>query len=351
MAASDTAKTVFISYRRSVHKHLSMLLFKDLRENGFEPFRDSDTMGAGEFERIILHEIARRTHFILLLSRGTLERCVEPGDWLRREIEYALETGRNIVPVLVDGFKFNDAEPHLTGELSRLKSFQAQPLYTEEFELYEVGLKKLVSQKLQLPVYTPPPPAPLPEADARKSAEIVAEAIKAPRPTQEELSAEQWFARALGKLQTGDLDGAIADYTEAIRLNPGYVYAYNNRGNTRAKQGDMTGAIADYDKAIALNPDYAEAYSNRAEAYFALKRVEKALADFKRANELGLDHPITMGGLAITHHAMGKVDEARRLWGELLKQDARYRDVEWVQKELNWPEPLVEEVRKLIAGL
>jgi hypothetical protein len=71
----DPNKTVFISYRRSVHKHLSLLLFKDLRARGFDTFRDSDTMGAGEFDKIILNQIAARTHFVVLLSYGTLDRC------------------------------------------------------------------------------------------------------------------------------------------------------------------------------------------------------------------------------------------------------------------------------------
>jgi tetratricopeptide (TPR) repeat protein len=412
-------KTVFISYRRSVHKHLSLLLFKDLRARGFDTFRDSDTMGAGEFEKIILNQIAARTHFVVLLSYGTLERCSEPGDWLRREIEYALDTGRNIIPVLVDGFKFNDAEKHLTDKLSRLKDFQAQPLYTEETELYEVGLDKLANQKLRMPIYAPELHRVLP-ADERKVEQIIEEAINAPTPTQEELTAEQYFARGYLKGETGDLEGALADYDEAIRLNPEYAEAYNNRGIARRRKGDLDGAIADYDEAIRLNPEYANAYNNRgiarykkgdldgamadydeairlkpqdataynnrgnlrmhkgdldgaiadhdeairlnpeyaeayssnqAEAYFALKQYDKALAGFKKAHELDSKYLFAQAGLAITHHALGNTDEAKRLWRELIEQDERFRDVEWVRQELDWTEPLVEAARKLIAAL
>ena len=40
--------------------------------------------------------------------------------------------------------------------------------------------------------------------------------------------------------------------------------AYNDRGIQRAENGDYTGAIADYTEAIAIDPNYAEAYYNRA---------------------------------------------------------------------------------------
>jgi tetratricopeptide (TPR) repeat protein len=274
----------------------------------------------------------------------------EPGDWLRREIEYALDSGRNIIPVLVDGFKFNDAEKHLTDKLVRLKDFQAQPLYTEETELYEVGLDKLANQKLKLPVYIPELQPVLP-ADEPKVEQIIQQAVSAPTPTQEELTAEQYFARAFSKVEVGDMDGAIADYTEAIRLNPEFATAYSNRGVVRYNKGDMDGAIVDYIEAIRLNPDYADAYSNQAEAYFALSQYDKALTGFQKANQLDSKDHFPLAGLAITHHALGNTDEAKRLWMGLIEQDARYRDVEWVRKELNWTDPLVEAARKLIAEL
>ncbi len=61
----------------------------------------------------------------------------------------------------------------------------------------------------------------------------------------------------------GDLDGALKDYTEAIRLKPDLAEAYNNRGVARAAKGDPDGALKDCTEAIRLKPDYAGAYNNR----------------------------------------------------------------------------------------
>lgn len=77
-------KTVFISYRREKSKHLARAIYQDLRMHGWDVFLDVTTIDSGDFDRIILNQIAARAHFILLISPGALERCASPGDWLRR---------------------------------------------------------------------------------------------------------------------------------------------------------------------------------------------------------------------------------------------------------------------------
>ena len=47
---------------------------------------------------------------------------------------------------------------------------------------------------------------------------------------------------------------------------PDDAEAYYNRASAREEKRDLDGAIKDYDEAIRLKPDYAEAYYNRASA-------------------------------------------------------------------------------------
>ena len=84
----------------------------------------------GSFESVILENIRTRAHFLVLLTPSALERCDEPGDWLRREIETALDVKRNIVPLMLEGFDFSTPAiaTHLTGKLAALKDYNALPV-------------------------------------------------------------------------------------------------------------------------------------------------------------------------------------------------------------------------------
>ena len=95
---AEPSNAVFISYRRDVGGILAMALYQHLTEHGVDAFYDIESIRAGQFDTIILNQIAARPYFLLVLTPGTLERCDEPTDWLRREIEQALATQRVIVP-------------------------------------------------------------------------------------------------------------------------------------------------------------------------------------------------------------------------------------------------------------
>ena len=58
-----------------------------------------------------------------------------------------------------------------------------------------------------------------------------------------------YLNRGFVKQTNGDLEGAIADLNQAIKLDPKIVEAYVNRGLTKAKKGELEGAIADLDQA------------------------------------------------------------------------------------------------------
>lgn len=69
--------------------------------------------------------------------------------------------------------------------------------------------------------------------------------------------------RGIARFSLGDAQGAIADYTQAININPKHALAYNSRGHVREKIGDKKGAIADFTMAIKVDPKFAAAYLNR----------------------------------------------------------------------------------------
>ena len=92
--------------------------------------------------------------------------------------------------------------------------------------------------------------------------------------------------RGITWYRTGDLDRAIADYDQAIRLNPKDAKAYYNRGVAWSDKGNLDRAIADYSEAILLNPKHASSYYNRGVAWVKKRSLQKALADFETYSQL-----------------------------------------------------------------
>jgi tetratricopeptide (TPR) repeat protein len=91
--------------------------------------------------------------------------------------------------------------------------------------------------------------------------------------------------RGSARYKSGDLAGAIADYTQVIQL-AGDARAYFNRGIARYRLEDYEGAVADYTQALGLNPQWAVAYYNRGNAYRQLNQQQQAIEDYSRAIEL-----------------------------------------------------------------
>jgi len=57
----------------------------------------------------------------------------------------------------------------------------------------------------------------------------------------------------------GDLSAASADFSSAIRFDPGDGMAFHNRGIVRYLAGDDEGALADFNRSLALDPENAYA--------------------------------------------------------------------------------------------
>ncbi|HEY9838245.1 MAG TPA: tetratricopeptide repeat protein [Vampirovibrionales bacterium] len=92
--------------------------------------------------------------------------------------------------------------------------------------------------------------------------------------------------RGLAKFQIGDFAGAIADYTRSLELNDNEAVVYFNRGFARFNQGDYTGAIGDYTESILKAPEQTSAYFYRGEAYGRLGNYQQAAEDYTRAIQL-----------------------------------------------------------------
>jgi hypothetical protein len=65
---------------------------------------------------------------------------------------------------------------------------------------------------------------------------------------------DAYLFRASAHLAEADLDGAIADYNEAIKLAPTNIVAYSSRALAYFRKGDRDRAILDYNAAARIDP-------------------------------------------------------------------------------------------------
>ena len=123
-------------------------------------------------------------------------------------------------------------------------------------------------------------------------------------------SEEQLLRSGNRHLQQGKYEEAIADYNEAIRINPESAQAYTNRGTVKGMLARHEEAIADFNEAIRINPQDTDAYNNRGSAKIKLGRPEEAIADFNQAIRINPQYPLAYYNRGNAKKALDQHDQA-----------------------------------------
>jgi tetratricopeptide (TPR) repeat protein len=119
--------------------------------------------------------------------------------------------------------------------------------------------------------------------DVKTTAETPAAGTSAKGPSEE---AAKHYNSGVDKAKAGDIEGAIAEYKEAVRISPDFAQAYNNLGSDKAKLKDYKGAIVDLNEAIRLTPEDGDPYYTRGLAKAQSDDLKGAKADLEKAAEL-----------------------------------------------------------------
>jgi tetratricopeptide (TPR) repeat protein len=114
---------------------------------------------------------------------------------------------------------------------------------------------------------------------------------------------------------------AIEDFTQALRLDPNNVNIYGERGVTYAQKGDSDRAITDYNQAIRLNPNLAEAYISRGIAYAQKGDNDRAIADYNQAIRLNSNIAEAYNNCGIAYAEKGDSDRAIADYNQAIRLD------------------------------
>lgn len=136
---------VFISYRRKSGAQDARTLYYALKSIGIHAFFDYNSIRNGNFNEAIYDAIDQADCFILLLTPGALDRCVQnENDWVRKEIEYAITHKKIIIPVNPTNQKGISVLPPELPPLmeNALRNLQISRLDTED--LFAESLYKII---------------------------------------------------------------------------------------------------------------------------------------------------------------------------------------------------------------
>ncbi len=141
----DDKYQVFISYRRDGGEFLARNIRDRLTEKGYKVFFDVESLRSGDFNVALLEKIEECVDFVLVLPPHGLDRCVNEGDWVRREIAHALKNGKNVVPITQRGFDWPKPED-LPKELRELPK---QNAIFASSEFFDAVIDKLATRMLK----------------------------------------------------------------------------------------------------------------------------------------------------------------------------------------------------------
>lgn len=135
---------VFISYRRAGGYETAKHIYDLLRRDGYRVSFDLDTLRNGDFDTQLLDRIDECTDFILILNKEALDRCLDPtvdrkNDWMRIELARALESNKNIIPIMLPGF--NDYPDNLPDDIKEVRRKNGPKHSMEYFDEFYKKLK------------------------------------------------------------------------------------------------------------------------------------------------------------------------------------------------------------------
>lgn len=135
---------VFISYRRKDGRHHARIIELALKLSGYENiFFDFSSLKDGVFNTEIYDAIFSCKDFILVLTPLALKKCSEEGDWVAKEIRYAIKYNRKIIPVVI-GDTFNGWPKDFPEDMNCVKDIHQHKLVDDEY--FDDSISKLVSR-------------------------------------------------------------------------------------------------------------------------------------------------------------------------------------------------------------
>ncbi len=131
-----------------------------------------------------------------------------------------------------------------------------------------------------------------------------------PTPTIDTEQVQQLIEDGDAFLDAGRYDRAIAEFTDAIELDPNAVDAYVGRGLAFINLDELEDALADFDIALELDPENSDAYNGRGLIFYYQDDNENAIEDYTLAIENDSENYIAYYNRGLVYFNQGDYDLA-----------------------------------------
>ena len=133
------------------------------------------------------------------------------------------------------------------------------------------------------------------------------------------------YAAAVASVVGGDLDRAVAESEAALAINPNYAFAHDSQGVVYMLSGDPLRGISHLERALRLDPASAQQFVHFiGMAYLVAGKYATAAAYFRERIALVPGSNFSRAFLASALGHIGEIEEARKVWRELLELDPEY---------------------------
>ena len=140
---------------------------------------------------------------------------------------------------------------------------------------------------------------------------------------QGQISPQQLVQDAMQKQQSGDLEGAVPEYKQFLKLHPEVAAIHSNLGAALAGLGRYEEALPEYKTALRLSPKLEGARLNLALVYYKMGKIDDATTQLEKVTaEDPANHQAVLL-LADCYSRMGREDEVIRV---LEPAEQRYPD-------------------------
>jgi tetratricopeptide (TPR) repeat protein len=135
-----------------------------------------------------------------------------------------------------------------------------------------------------------------------------------------------YLFKGIDHFQKGNNEEALAEFSKAVSLNPGYAMAYNMRGAVYGSKGEYDKAIADLDTAIQISPGSPLPYINRGFTYKLRRQPDRAIVDYDKAIKIRPNYAVIYYDRALANESKGERDRAISDYNKAIQISPRYAD-------------------------